>query len=236
MRNYFCFGDYDSRDFGVYISGRETFGSPARDYDDKVVPGRHGSLLGMDSRLENIKITYPAFMYTNYEEGMAALKSALLSTVGYARLTDTYHPDIYRMAVYRGPLTPKTSDWNQSGEFDIEFECKPQQYLIEGEKPVEFTAAGSILNPTAFDSQPLIRIYGYGTVGIGSETITIAQHNNAYIDVDCEMMENYCGTTNCNSLVSFSGNDFPVIPPGPCGVTKTSNISKIEITPRWWRV
>lgn len=236
MRNWFVFGNYDSRDFGVYISGKNTFKAPNRSYENYVVPGRDGDLMGASTRLENIKLSYPAFVYTNYKKNMENLRSALLSTIGYARLQDTYHPDEYRLAVYKGGLNPDTVPWNGAGEFDIEFECKPQRYLTEGETVVVLTSANSLMNPTMFASMPLIRVYGYGTVGVGSDTITIAQHSNAYIDIDCEMMDCFCGAVNCNSLVSFSGNDFPKLRPGVVAISKGSNVTRIEITPRWWRV
>ena len=236
MRNWFTFGNYDSRDFGVYISGQDTFKSPVRDYEEYVVPGRDGALLGISTRLENVTLTYPAFVYTNYKKNMENLRSALLSTIGYARLQDTYHLDEYRLAVYKGGIDPDTTDWNGAGEFDIEFECMPQRYLKEGETVMTYTAAGTIMNPTMFASRPLIRVYGYGTVGVGSETITISQHSHTYIDIDCEMMDCFYGAVNCNSLVGFSGTDFPTLPPGVVGISKDSNVTKIEITPRWWRV
>lgn len=235
MRNWFVFGDYDSRNFGVYISGADTFKSPTRKYENYAVPGRDGDLLGTTTRLENVKLIYPAFVYTNYKKNMENLRSALLSTIGYARLVDTYHPDEYRLAVYKGGLDPDTVRWNGAGEFNIEFECKPQRYLTEGESVVPYTAAGTIMNPTTFAARPLIRVYGYGTVGIGSETITIAQHNHTYIDIDCEMMDCHFGAVNCNSLVGFSNIDFPTLPPGVVDISKGSNVTKIEITPRWWR-
>lgn len=235
MRNWFVFGKYDSRNFGVYISGKHTFRAPNRTYKNYVVPGRDGDLLGSSTRLENTKLTYPAFVYTNYKKNVENLRSALLSTIGYARLQDTYHPDEYRLAVYKGGLNPDTVDWNGAGEFNIEFEVKPQRYLTEGETVVTLTAAGKLMNPTMFASQPLLRVYGYGTVGVGSETITISQHNHAYIDIDCEMMDCFYGAVNCNSLVSFSGTDFPTLPPGVVDISKGSNVTKIEITPRWWR-
>ena len=42
MRNYFTLDGTDSRDFGVYISGRGTFNGPARNLDFISVPGRNG--------------------------------------------------------------------------------------------------------------------------------------------------------------------------------------------------
>lgn len=235
MRNYFIFGDIDSRDYGVYISGTGTFDAPTRAYEAIEVPGRNGAYLGLEHRLENIELTYPAFMYTDFRENMIALRSVLLSQIGYQKLIDSYHPDEYRLAVYKGGLSADVLAGNHAGEFDITFDCMPQRWLRSGLEVITVTSSQSIYNPTKFDSMPLIRAYGSGQIGIGDVTVTIASHSNPYIDIDCDMMDCFYGTTNCNNLVSFSGNDFPTLKPEENGIALTG-VTKIELTPRWWRV
>ena len=63
MRNYLIFNGKDSRDFGVYISGQGTFGAPARAYNVIPIAGRNGDLVTHEKRLENISVTYRAFIY-----------------------------------------------------------------------------------------------------------------------------------------------------------------------------
>lgn len=133
MRNYFLFNGVDSRDYGVYISGQGTFSAPQKAYQFYNIPGRNGALLGNEHRLENISVSYEAFIYTNFDENLAAFRSFLLSINGYARLTDSYHPDEYRMAVYTGPFEPKVESKNDCGSFTITFSCKPQRYLFSGD-------------------------------------------------------------------------------------------------------
>lgn len=235
MRNYFTFGGIDSRNYGVYISGTGTFDAPVRAYEGYEIPGRDGALLGLEHRLENIELTYPAFVYDAFSDNMSNLRSALLSKIGYQELTDTYHQDEYRLGVYKGGLSADVVPGNYAGQFDLVFECKPQRYLRSGSVAVEMTSASALYNPTEFDSMPLIRAYGSGTIGINGITVTIASHSNPYIDIDCEMMDCYYNTTNCNSLVSFSGNDFPTLRPGTNNFT-LNGVTKIEVTPHWWRV
>lgn len=235
MRNYFLFDSKDSRDYGVYISGSGTYDAPEREYSNISVKGRNGDLLAHDNRLSNITVTYPAFIYAGFRDNLAALRSMLLSRVGYKRLEDTYHPEEFRRAFYRGDLQATVRSRNDAAEFDVSFECDPRRFLKVGENKREFTAAGTIINPTDFDAKPLIRVYGHGTLEVGDDTITIAQ-GNAYTDIDSEVMDCYYGATNANSLVSFASNDFPQLPPGETGVSFSGHITKVEITPRWWRV
>ena len=236
MRNYFTFGNIDSRDYGVYISGTGTFDAPTRAYESIEIPGRDGALLGLEHRLENVELTYPAFVYDAFSDNMSNLRSVLLSQIGYQRLVDSYHPDEFRLAVYRGGLSAKVIPGNHAGEFDLTFDCKPQRWLRAGAEPVEVKTGGNLFNPTAFNALPLIRAYGYGTIKINDMTITIASHSNAYIDIDSEMMDCYCESVNCNSLVSFSGNDFPELRPELNNFTISNTITKVTVTPHWWRV
>lgn len=235
MRNYFIFDGQDSRNYGVYISGHGTFDSPVREINQISVPGRNGDLIGRGSRLQNKDLTYPAFIYSDFKNKIASLRSMLLSRPGYCRLSDTYHTDEFRMAVFRGALTVETTERNDAGQFDIVFLCKPQRFLTSGETVQTFTSNGTITNPTLFNAQPLIRVYGTGTLTIGNGTIAISAADE-YTDIDTEMMRAYKGATPRDSYVTTSGIDYPVLTPGSNTVSKTSGISKVEITPRWWRV
>ena len=133
MRNYFILNGVDSRDFGVYISGQGTFDAPQKSYTFYNVPGRDGALLSSDNRLENATLTYEAFIYKDFNENVANFRTFLLSLNGYAKLTDSYHPDEFRYAVYTGPFEPKVQSKNDAGSFKITFSCKPQRYLLSGE-------------------------------------------------------------------------------------------------------
>lgn len=235
MRNYFVFDDIDSRAYGVYISGSGAFNAPTRDYNEISMPGRDGNLLGLEHRLENVNLSYPAFMYADFKENMSNFRNVMLSKIGYKKLIDSYHPDEYRLAYYSGGLNPDVNEFNQAGKFDISFTCMPQRFLRSGDDVITLTANGSIYNPTAFDSRPIIRVYGTGSFIIANITVTIASHSHAYIDIDCDMMDCFYDATNCNSLVTFSGNDFPTLKPENNAIVLTG-VAKLEITPRWWRV
>lgn len=235
MRNYFTLGGTDSRDFGVYISGQGTFNAPARESDMLSIPGRNGDLIGLGSRLANAELVYPAFIYSNFKSNIAAFRAFLLSDSGYRRLVDTYNPGEYRLAAYSGELEVEATSKNDAGAFDIIFNVKPQRFLLTGEDAQTLNASGTITNPTLFNSKPLLRVYGVGTLGINSDTIVISAADT-YTDIDCDTMYAYKGSTSKNQYVSVSGLDFPVLRPGLNNITLGSGITSIKITPRWWTV
>ena len=435
MRNWFTLAGVDSRDFGVYISGHYTFGSPAKQYDEYDIPGRNGLLLGSNRKFENAEYTYKCGIVENFEENMAAFRTFLASLDGYQRLEDTYHPDEYRMAVLMEGIEPDMTQMNTEGEFELRFSCLPQRFLLSGETEyspfsgtivggevytdtstvtdadirilvdfpykngsqregtqtetpstnlkleingetvwtrtlsarvvegafypatggvttkiaeyfpitgwsklsgttstyyVSFVPVGSIIacscfkfvnsstttpgymyydsgnqrlvavasydintatkfqqllqrypgayltetkastftwsssidipggwntltagdytrvsvavsnnptltNPTRFASKPLIRAYGTGSMSVNGITITVTSCTS-YVDIDCDMMDCYEGSTNRNADVAFSTYDFPELAPGDNTFTINSGISAISVIPRWWRL
>ena len=235
MRNTFTFNGNVSSTYGVYISGNGTYNAPTRAYNNIRVPGRDGDLLGISTRLENVSLTYPCGIVSSFSANLANLRSMLLAQIGYAELSDTYHTDEYRLAVYKGGLEPEMVQNLVAGEFDLVFECKPQRFLNSGKTAVSITSGDTINNPTSFASRPLIRTVGAGTLSVGGVTVTIAANSKTYIDIDCDMMDCFSGADNCNSLVTFSGNDFPTIPSGTSTITY-SGLTSVTVTPRWWRV
>ena len=237
MRNYFTLGGADSRNYGVYISGQGTFNSPARTVNALPVPGRNGDLIGMETRLENGEFVYKdAFIYSSFASKIETFKALLMSVVGYRKLIDSYHPDEYRMVIYQGPLTVKPTKKNDAAQFDIVFNAKPQRFLISGDTATTLTASGTISNPTLFPSRPLIRVYGNGVLGVGSDSITIINNSGNYIDIDCDAGLAYRGATNMNSSITLSVYDFPALVGGTNNIALGTGITKVEITPRWWRV
>lgn len=234
MRNYITFDGQDLSDYGVYISGTGVFSSPERTYETIDIPGRDGVLIGRDVRLDNIELTYPAFVYSNFREAITRVKGLLLSRTGYRQIRDTYYPEEFRMGYFAGPLEVEPTAVLDAGNFDLTFICKPQRYLLSGTISHEYTSTGYIENPTEFPSQPLITIYGTGSVTVGGVTITTGSED-AYTVIDCEAMNAYYGRENRNNTITLSGNNFPTIPAGRSDII-IDGPSQVLIIPRWWQV
>lgn len=259
----------NSADYGLYISGTGVYDAPERAIEMVTIPGRNGALAMDQGYFENIEVTYPAGIFADSQEDFADKMDAIRNWLGtkhsYVALTDDYHPDYFRMAVYKAGLTAKPVRYNTASQFNITFECKPQRFLLSGEElwtragtyktltdendviltdengnELEAGTSGSntIVNPTNFDSKPLIIVTGPGTVGIGSFSITVA--GIAYgteVYIDCETMEIYTLSggvpASAADKVSFNTTAFPVLKPGSNGVSGTA---AFQIIPKWWRI
>lgn len=231
---YFTFGSVDSRNFDAWVFEDNTHGTPKRAITLQDIPGRNGSLLIDQKRYANIDHEFECIIFEDFDNNLRGLLGGLLSQPGYSRFEDSEHPDEFYLAVYKDDIKVTSRD-GAVGKFKLSFNRKPQRFLKTGEASTTLTATGSIENPTAFNSKPLLRVYGTGTLTIGDDTITISQAAT-YTDIDCDMMEAYKGTTSKNEYVSVSSLDFPVLRPGVNGITLGTGITKVIITPRWWRL
>ena len=232
---YLTFDGKNSADFGVWISGGGTYNAPARDVEMVSVPGRNGDISYDNGRFQNVAVTYPAFISRKFQHRIDDFRGWMCSHIGYKRLEDTYHPEEYRLAMYKSGLDVATTPRNLAGSFDLTFECKPQRFLKSGEVPTEFTAAGKIYNPTYYPAKPMIRCYGTsGSVTVGGVSVAVTSASE-YVDIDCELMEVYEGSTSRNNTATLTDGEFPVIEPGEVDVSFTG-FSTIEITPNWYMI
>lgn len=138
MRNWFTYGGKSSKDFGVYISGSGTFNAPERDQSSVSVVGRNGDLTIDNGRYKNTVLTYPAFIYDNFDANVSAFRNFLLKATSYKRLEDTYHPEEYRLAKYSDGFEADVVATLRGGEFNLLFDCCPQRFLKDGEKTLTF--------------------------------------------------------------------------------------------------
>lgn len=240
MWGAFTFGGVTSTDYGVQISGESVFSSPEREYDFVQIPGRNGDLTIDRGRYSNIEVTYPGFIVDSFTSNIEGLRSALGSKRGYQRLTDTYHPDEYRLGVFTGGVNPEPILSNTAAEFNISFNCKPQRFLTSGEGAQTFSASGTITNPTQFEARPLVVVNGLGSVGIGDVTITLTGSAAVPVYIDCDIMDAWIMSGSAkvpyNNYVAYSRNKAPALPAGETGISLGSGVSSISITPRWWRL
>lgn len=220
--------------YGVYYDSSLSYISPEKDYELVEVLGRDGALAIYNDRFRTVELSIPCYIKSNFITNYRNLMSFLNSQKGYQRLELTQEPNHFRKGLLMALTEPDTGQFIRDGQFTIIFTCMPQRWLKSGENWATFTADGTITNPTLFDAKPIIRIYGAGDVGVGSETITLTQAGTDYVDVDCDTMDAHEGSTNMNQYLQVT--DFPVLHSGANGITLGAGITKVEIMPRWYTI
>lgn len=226
--NEVIFGGKSTKDFGLLISGYGAYKAPARDYDIVSVKGRNGDLIYDNKRYENVDLTYKGLFYKgtkDYED----FQSYLLSKTGYQRLEDSFHPDEFRLACFKGELKPTVDGNYDMVSFSLKLNCKPEKYLKSGEQWVVFNNGGTLMNPALYKALPLIRLYNSGTLTINGTSITV-NNVDGYVDIDCDIMDAYKGDVNMNGNVT---GDFPALDSGANIITFTG---RCDIRPRWYTI
>ncbi len=232
-KNYVVFAGKNLKDFGLVFSGTGTHGAPLRDYSTVAIPGKNGELYIDNGRYMNIKTTYHVGVKKPVARNLRDLRNFLGSVTGYQRLEDSYHPEVFRLAMLSKEISPEVSVRGRIGELDLEFNCKPQRFLKAGEEETEYASGSVIYNNTMMKALPLIRVYGTGALAIGNETITI-NSANGYTDIDCDLMDAYKGSTNCNDNITLTSGEFFHLAPGENGISFGSGITRVIVKPRWW--
>lgn len=235
MIGFIVIDGVSSEDFGMVLSDAGSYGVAERDVNALSVAGKSGDLIFSNDRFKNVELSYPVVALRDFDKDYTDLMSFILSHEGYMRIEDSFNPEYFMQARYTGKTNPSKVTLDNKGVFTLTFDRKPQRWLKSGEKAYPYTSNGSIYNIARMTAKPLVRVYGTGTVGIGSNTITINSADE-YTDIDCEIQNAYKGTTNCNGNITLNSGKFFELPSGKSGVTLGSGITKVEITPRWWNL
>lgn len=235
MRDELFFNGKALSDFGVQVKGESVYNSPERDIENISIPGRNGDLTIDNGRYKNISVKYPAYILKDFKQAsyFDAFRAFMVSNIGYKRIEDTYHPEEYRIGKLSASITPEVFERGNAGTFEVEFDCKPQRYLKDGELAIELTANSGLMNYTLYEAKPLLRVYGVGTFSVAGVSVTITSANT-YTDIDCDLMDAFKGSTNCNGNIVLNSGSFPTLPSGESQIVLNTGITKIEITPRWW--
>lgn len=238
MSKYLVVAGVNLAEFGVVASGEGTFDAAARDVEVVPVAGRNGDLMRDMGRYKNITVKYPMSIAKSFILNAAGLREFLSGLVGYQRIEDGYYPECFRLGKFEGPVEFSAGTLCRYGEATLSFNCKPQRFLISGELSLPFMEPGTILNPTNQIALPKIVVYGTGAgeVNINGTTVRIDAITDPII-LDCEIENAYSeveGSAAVNQNGSIYAPKFPTLSPGTNTVSFSGDITKLEITPRWW--
>lgn len=249
-KDYFFLDGMDSRDFGVFLFPKDALPSPARDYDRISVPGRNGDVLIDKSRYENVELSYGVIILNNAYDNVVAFKNFLLSRAGeYRRLEDTFDRDEYYMAHIVSGIDAIKPTGSEKVICELTFDRKPQRFLKLGEEQRTFRAPstfsqtyeqiGTLENPSYYASDPILWVWGKGTVILGDYSFEILQNMTGQPTViDSEEQEAVYGDNiaSANKNVKFHYGRFPRTSIGTNVISVSQGITRVRIQPRWWRL
>lgn len=248
MIHSFTYKGRDSREFGLYITNKESYNKPSRNIDFKPVPGRNGAVIIDNGGYENLDVSLSVRLFVpqiapewdNHDFAYAYNKVTewICGDAGYYVYTDTYDPDYYRLGCIKSGI--KVNQRRKDvADLTFSFSFKPYKYRLYSPK-VTITGSASIENPEQYSSLPLLRIYTDKSYDSEVETghrfaingqVYRIVNINSYVDIDCERMDAFKGRTNMNR--NYKSDNFPVLIAGRNTIAPMENVSKIDVTPRW---
>ena len=223
------------RDFGCHVDELESLSRPEWDTTSVEVPGRNGTVTYSNGRFKNIELSYDCMIDKDFGLNYAGLLAFLQSDSSYHRMEADAEKETFRMARVKNITSLKVDQWFQRATFTVEFDCKPQRFLKSGEDPFRVQNGSSFYNQYLYPALPILRVYGWGTVRInGYELLLNEDTVDPYVDIDCDLRDAFYGKENRNSFLEVKS--WPVLDPGENIVSLGENITKMEITPRWWTI
>ena len=114
--------------------------------------------------------------------------------------------------------------------FIVEFEVQPFGYDVFAQKIIN-TAPFSLFNIGTFEAEPIITIFGSGSITLYVNNQSISLKGIAgSITIDSEMKNAYNEVTSINNKMS---GDFPTLRLGENYITWLGNVTRLEIQPNW---
>lgn len=221
----FTYDGKSTREFGVYITGKDVFNAPERAVEMISIPGRDGEYALDQGHFNNIEVTYRAGIVadstTDFAEAISNFRNWLASREGYCRLTDEYNTEEYRMAVFKNAIALE-HEGLLTGEFDVTFDCKPQRFLAIGEELTEIgawgnteTAEGEVVTIDASsdtavkaltaDIEPIQDLHGYDAPwvgGAGKNKLLYPYSETTVERYDIKFTDNGNGQININGTAT----------------------------------
>lgn len=206
---------------------------PSRRITTKTVPGKQGSILEDEKVYDNYTDQYT--LYWLPENTSDDQVFSWLNQDGYHRLVDSRFPEVYRMA--RVASVDEVENHRDCyHETKVSFDCQPQSFLLSGQSVLEVSQSSWMLNPTGYTALPLIEVIGQGPaeLTVGDVTVSILYSPNEVLFIDSDTQNAYDSTGYQNK--NISAMEFPSLKAGKTQISWTGNITKVNITPRWWKL
>lgn len=253
--------------WGISVDSSQTWEKPERDREFIHVPGRSGDLILDRGSWMNVEIEYSCHIDNNFATKFADFVGWLSEVREYQELYDSHHSDVYRMAIpLLDNLSPETLFTDETANFTLVFNCKPQQYLNDGvdhmvtidfsEGDIEQEIAPPEIVPSWYTGSPSVTLFAPdGAVftisnGDGTWTFEVSAFDANRIVIDFETgdailqdeMGEYIGGGNQYLTVTSPGAYSPDFPMSRGFIMVyheyegATYTGTLELDPRFWRV
>jgi phage-related protein len=240
LKETFFLDNIDASSVGLRLQSPVEFSEPVPVVESDEIDGRNGNLIYETGVYENRTATARCFALQKcVGNALTAINRFLLSKHGYRRLETSDRPNHFWLArVSNGARIEQRM--RTLAPFEIEFDCKPQCFVKDGENAVLFTSNGVINNQYFHSAKPLIKLYGSGdgVLYIGEYRVDVldsgGMSSGKPLFLDSDTMNAYNVDGNQNKSIKCI--DFPVLVDGENTIKFSGGIEAVSIIPRWWEL
>ncbi len=237
MRSFTLNNQYDSySDFGIRILEPPAIPTTQRKVEDIEVEGRAGTLTrekGWADQRITVHCAITATQSNTAPQMFRSLRAVCAGTVASVgrieRLELSTNPGVFYTVKHIdfSHLTRLTGLW---WDFTVTFTCQPFNYIIEAE-PITLTTSGQVVNPCLVAAEPVITIYGSGTLTIAISSVThTVKSPGGQVTIDTpRKICHVAGNIQTDALIG----DFPILAPMSNPITLGPGITKVVIEPNW---
>lgn len=238
-RGSFIFDGVPSEDVKALIQSRPVIEAPLRKVEWKSPQGVDGDIPFDEGAYGNTILDL--VMLTDGTDLISDRQKLfeLIDTRGqYKDLIPYFDPDkIYRVALNDKAKFENQYHYGAKQSVSANFTVKPYKYLVNSPAIVINGTSGTIVNPTGYISQPIIKVTGTGpaVLTINGKEFSIKDIPN-HITLNSERYLAYQQDTtgiltNMNHKVGT--REYPILEPGDNDISITGAVTQIHIQPRW---
>ena len=246
----FTFNGINSDTMGLFVERYPERPFPTRKQSIYDIHGRSGNLIVDEKAFSNVTQTYEVYILggsSGFQAKASKIAHWLMSVAGYANLTDSYDPTVYRKARFTGGVS-FINALNKYGKATITFDCCPQRYPVTAET-LTGNLGGIYMIPENYelmDGLPLITINNWvandtsGTIQTDTLSIVIPKigvsQTKIYVDWETQTLYNATGYRVYSAVVTGTwdalGSNSAII----TGKTTGTTTPTISIETRRWYV
>lgn len=161
----------------IYIETPPEYNIPEVDSTTTHVPGRNGDVITFTGGYKNVKRKYSLTCgseTTAFADVVTSIsKWANTANGDYAYLIDTYDPGVARLARFTGGQKIENIQ-NKAAKVTVEFDCKPQRFLLSSLSDEPVSSGGTITNPYLTVAKPFITLQPQKTASDTWYNITVS--------------------------------------------------------------
>ena len=229
MKDYFIWNGIKSTVYGIHVSEQPPITLPAERTTQTNVPGRPGSLTTLegDDVYDDLLLTAACFVTDTSRIADIGRWLKGGGTVTFANRLGGH----YKARVVNQIPFDKILRGNPHCSFSVNFRCFPFWYL-ENVPDITVTQSTTLVtNPGTVYAEPVITVYGSGTITLMVGTTIVELENiSGSIVIDSVLKEAYSGSTLLNDHMT---GEFPILVPGANGISWTGSVNSVVIRPNW---